>query len=584
MAKNTKFKSGGSSIAWRISLAVVVLLIGQVAVAQQSRSVGGGPSTSFTYNLPSERLGRNLGARFTSGSQFTTSAANTTYGNLLRASSFYTGLDSTARRTARIGRGGGLAKVLGLKVRSLDSLHFKNRARLVKLKEVGLRLAERLHRRDENAGEEFCTGFRPFVFPFGLRDKTKQFGYGFFCYLSLADGAIKDHKAYLDEFSNEAQQSIGEDRFLDTAEILVTGGQLPDQRSIANLYDPQLAALGNYLFNNRRYAKAAEAWAILAKRDPSSSLYKQAQALCLFASNDMVYAAPLVRQSLQSAAGWPDKGFFISGANLQDVFPNADDLAGSRKKLEALLEKRPDDANLNFLMAYIDLFHGNWPGAQKRLTALSKKGDNLAGVLLGLLNKNQVPTSLQRPTPQAVKKQLAQYTGLEEGPMTDAERSELLAALQEPKTHEDYMRRGDFRFFMGNYALAERAYRKATELKPEAPYSLFALAHARFATGEYCHAAKPLKQALALQPEWGLFEFRIQELYGSTEEYERHLLSLKRKVELRPQDLDSKFLLAYIHYFSGRYADTVDILVEILKNNSDYAEASYFLRLARLHE
>jgi hypothetical protein len=43
-----------------------------------------------------------------------------------------------------------------------------------------------------------------------------------------------------------------------------------------------------------------------------------------------------------------------------------------------------------------------------------------------------------------------------------------------------------------------------------------------------------------------------------------------------------KFLLAYIYYFSGRFADATDLLAACLRADPKFQEANYFLRLARL--
>jgi tetratricopeptide (TPR) repeat protein len=135
---------------------------------------------------------------------------------------------------------------------------------------------------------------------------------------------------------------------------------------------------------------------------------------------------------------------------------------------------------------------------------------------------------------------------------------------------------------MGDYAVAGEAYRAAHKLKADDPFALFAMAHAGFANGEYKPAIKCLGMALAKEPNWGLYEFRIQEFYGDTEDYQRHLKDLERQVQLRPKMADMKFLLAYVYYFSGRYADAVDLLSEVLQLDPNFAGANYFLRLARL--
>jgi tetratricopeptide (TPR) repeat protein len=91
-----------------------------------------------------------------------------------------------------------------------------------------------------------------------------------------------------------------------------------------------------------------------------------------------------------------------------------------------------------------------------------------------------------------------------------------------------------------------------------------------------------LKSALAIETNWGLYEFRLQEFYGDAGEYQRHLKGLERQVDLRPRLADMKFLLAYIYYFSGRYADASSLLAEVVRMDPKFEQANYFLRLARL--
>ena len=53
-------------------------------------------------------------------------------------------------------------------------------------------------------------------------------------------------------------------------------------------------------------------------------------------------------------------------------------------------------------------------------------------------------------------------------------------------------------------------------------------------------------------------------------------------MDLRPENEDMKFLLAYVYYYSGRYSDAARLLSEIVRTEPDFAQAGYFLRLARL--
>ena len=53
-------------------------------------------------------------------------------------------------------------------------------------------------------------------------------------------------------------------------------------------------------------------------------------------------------------------------------------------------------------------------------------------------------------------------------------------------------------------------------------------------------------------------------------------------MELRSQSAESKFLLAYVYYFSGRYADAGSLLAQVLRLEPAFKKADYFLRLAKL--
>jgi tetratricopeptide (TPR) repeat protein len=167
--------------------------------------------------------------------------------------------------------------------------------------------------------------------------------------------------------------------------------------------------------------------------------------------------------------------------------------------------------------------------------------------------------------------------------MTAEDRAQLLNLLRDgAASFEDQMRLGDFRFFMGDFTQAEECFRAAHKARPKDAFSLFALAHAAYANSEYKQALRYLEDALALEPNWGLYEFRLQEFYGDPGEYERHLKDLERQVQLRPRAADMKFLLAYVYYFSGRYADAADLLGEVVRLDPNLEKANYFLRLARL--
>lgn len=569
-------------VAWMVA-AGALLLAAPVAQAQYLHGVGGGPSTQFTQDLPSNNINRTLGDTlgFSTADRFTRRGGGegSSYLSVGRQINL---MRSTYAPTtmADLAVGPGIGPLMHMKFRTIASLNFEKRARFAKLRETTLALAERIRQVDEASLAKVSLSFRQFMFPFPIQDQPAQ-GYGFFSRTDLVGGATIDPDAFLAPFTQEVQQSLGDARFLDATQALLLGRPLPQGVTLEQFYDTQLAALANSLFNNGKYESAANLWAILAGRDPANATAARALGICLLASRQTKKAAPQLRQSFVLARGWPD-GLRITGSNLQDVFPSPQELASIRDELNAQLAKAPDDADLNFLMAFTDLFHGNWTAAEERLTKLAP-ADEVARGLLGRIKAGAVSPTVRRPAQASVRTLADELTGLEEPTMSPEARERLIAILESgPATFEDYLRLGDFRFFMGEYTRAGEAYRAAHKAKPEDPFAMFAMVHGAFANGEYRQAGRYLQSALALEPNWGLYEFHLQEFYGERKEFDDQVRGLERAIELRPRAADLRFLLAYIYYFSGRYADATDALVEVLRLDPAFQQANNFLRLARL--
>lgn len=567
-------------------VAAVVWAAAVPAWAQRGtlRDIGQGPSTGFFYRLPSNNINRTLGnsAGYMTSARFFDRPApqSASYLASPNINVFLQRNMSTTVTPQDLAPGPGLRPLTLVPVRSIDSLNFAKRGRFTKLKETMMALADRAKKTEGPSVGQLRFGFREFMFPFPLVDQP-EVGYGFFSRTDLVGGGTVKPDVFLAPFTDEVQQSLGEPAFLDLMEALLAGRPPAKGPQMEQLYDTQLAALGNHLFNNGRYATAAQAWKILADRDPTNATARRAYALCLLAAGEVPQAAAEVRRSLVLARGWPDK-VLIVGSNLQDVFRNPDDLADVRAEIEAQLARKSDDADLKFLLAFVDLFQGRWPEAQDRLAKLAA-ADEVARNLLAVMKRGGVAETIRQPTDPNVARLAADMTGLEEPALSPEARAELINALRNgPQSFEDHMRLGDFRFFMGDFTLASESYRAAHKARPQDPFALFAMTHAAYANGEYRQALRCLEKALAIEPGWGLFEFRLQEFYGSAEEYDRHLRNLERQVEIRSGSADLKFLLAYIYYFSGRYGDATDLLAEVLHLEPGFERATYFLRLARL--
>jgi tetratricopeptide (TPR) repeat protein len=561
------------------------LWIPTAADGQGLRDVGGGPSQQFIYYLPSSGINRTL-----SGSGLGGYASARDY--ISRPGPGGASYLAAPGIDVYMQRGGwgpvgaddlspGFAPSGMARVRSIDSMSFEKRGRFAKLRETTLALEERLRKSEPASLGQVSLSFRQFMFPFPMTD-APDIGYGFFSRLDVVGGGTVPPEAFLSPFSADVQQSLSDKRFLDLLQALVTTGRpAADGMKLEQCYDPQLAALGNYLFNNGRYAASATAWGLLTERNPTNVTARRALGLSLLAGRQMKRAAAELRRSMTLMPGWPDK-VKVTGSNLQDVFPNTRDLVDARGEVEAQLAKQPDDADLGFLEAFLDLFQGRWSAAEERLAKLAAT-DEVAKGLLALLKKKAVAETVRRPAGSALRRAADAMTGLEEPPLSPEARGQLIAVLRNgATTYEDYMRLGDFRFFMGDFTAAGESYRAAHKAKPDNPFALFAMTHAAFANSEYRQAVRYLEEALAIEPNWGLYEFRLQEFYGDAQEFERQLKNLERQAELRSQSADLKFLLAYIYYFSGRYSDAGDVLAQVLRLEPAFKKADYFLRLSKL--
>lgn len=555
-----------------VTLSAVLALCGTAAGQHQ-----------FSNELPSQRLGSKFFSGVTRGSQFSSRASESPTGPLavqfgVNPSGFGGNYTPTRFDFSDLRKDLG-----GLRLRTIESFALSKRARFVALQKVSLELAGKIGGQNLASPVDVRRSYFQFIFPFTLKDKPAKFGYGYFSAGCLSRGLIKDPDAFLAEFSEEAQGTISDETFLNGLASMVTTGKLPQGQSLDGFYDSQLAAMGNYLFSNRRYQAAAEVWLLLAKRDPQSSLYALAAGQSLFAARQFELASDQMRRSLPLADGWGKNEFHVAGCNLQNIYADVNDLAEARVTLEALAAKSPEDRKLGFLMAEIDLFHGLWDRAAKRLAGLAAAGDAEAAGLLAVMTSGRVDDSVRRPFAADTTLTAADVARMSTDVLlTPAQQKQMVESMIHPSTYKDYLTLGDFQFFMGNYALAAQAYGAAGKLAPDQPLIRFAEAHAAFANGEFPYAARRLKEGLTAEPNLGLYSFRIEEFFGNRLDLEKRLRDLERLVALEPENLNAKLLLGYVYYFDGRYGDASRLLGQAVKGPADFQMADSLLKLARL--
>ncbi len=472
--------------------------------------------------------------------------------------------------------------VVAARLKSLNSFALSERTRFSRLQQASLDLTALVGPQTLVRPKNSAQGFYQFIFPFGLRDKPAEYGYGYYSAAAIAQNLIPHPKDFLAEFSEEMQQTLADEKFLKAVAAMARDGKMPEGRRLEQLDDSQLAAMGNYLFSHRKFSAAAQAWLALAKLDPSSSLFAQAAGQALFAARRFPEASAELRRSLVVAKGWGTPDFHLSGVNLQSIYADTDDLAEARAGLEGKLNVEPNNAQLSFLMAYIDLFHGVWDRVEKRFTSLAAGGDNDAAKLLDVIHANRVAATIQRPLAEEAGMSPAGGPPASTVELTPAEHQTLVNAVLDPKTFDAYLTRGDFNFFMGNYARASDAYQTAVGLKPDSAIARFDQGHAAFANGEYDFAALTLRQALALDPNWGLADFRLAELFGNRQDLDQRILDLEHLNLLRHDNPAAQFLLAYVYYFDGRYEAAARLFAKVNAESPDYKVADPLLKLARL--
>jgi tetratricopeptide (TPR) repeat protein len=469
--------------------------------------------------------------------------------------------------------------VVAARLKSLNSFALSERTRFSRLQQASLDLTALVGSKALVRPKNSAQSFYQFIFPFGLRDKPAEYGYGYYSAAAIQQNLIPHPKDFLAEFSEEMQQTLADEKFLKAVAAMTKDGKMHEGRRLEELDDSQLAAMGNYLFSNRKFPAAAQVWLALAKLDPSSSLFAQAAGQSLFAARRFPEAEAQLRRSLVAAQGWGTPAFHLSGVNLQSIYADTDDLAEARAELEGRLNVDPKNPQLAFLLAYLDLFHGLWDRAEKRLTHLAAAGDDTAAKLLAVIHSNRVAATIQRPLDEEAGPASADAPQVE---VTPAERQPLIDAVLSPKTFEDYLTCGDFNFFMGNYARASDAYQNAVTLKPDSAIARFDQGHAAFANGEYDFAALNLRQALTMEPNWGLADFRLAELFGKRHDLDAQILGLEHLNTLRHDNPAAQFLLAYVYYFDGRYDAAAQLLAKLIAESPDYKFADPLLKLARL--
>lgn len=160
-----------------------------------------------------------------------------------------------------------------------------------------------------------------------------------------------------------------------------------------------------------------------------------------------------------------------------------------------------------------------------------------------------------------------------------------LDALQQNEAAVTWLEEGARHFKAGRYAEAADAFRQAMLLEPENAVPKFALAHALFALGDYGNAAFLIRRGMKILPDWPREGSSLHELYGKPGDLKEHVLALRVYLDLHPDDLDARFLLGYVAFFTGDLDGAEAAFSAVLAANPASVEAQAFLeRIAEIRK
>ncbi|MFQ5429183.1 MAG: tetratricopeptide repeat protein [Phycisphaerae bacterium] len=112
--------------------------------------------------------------------------------------------------------------------------------------------------------------------------------------------------------------------------------------------------------------------------------------------------------------------------------------------------------------------------------------------------------------------------------------------------------RGDKAFEAGRYREAREEYVGALVLAGDDASVRIALGLAEYALGAYADASQAIRRGVAASPRLAASGFDLKQVYGREADFEAHRTALVNFVEQHPADLEARFLLGFVHYFSGQ--------------------------------
>jgi uncharacterized protein HemY len=148
---------------------------------------------------------------------------------------------------------------------------------------------------------------------------------------------------------------------------------------------------------------------------------------------------------------------------------------------------------------------------------------------------------------------------------------------------ERFLDLGVAAFKNGEYGLAIRWFREASEADRAPPRAVFYLGQAYLAVGKYREAASVIRDGLDAQNRWPAHAFKPKaELYDNDVlEFKLHREHLEQAQKAAPKNADYLFLLGYWCWFDGQRDAAVDFFQQARVLAADPEAPDLFLRAAK---
>lgn len=128
-----------------------------------------------------------------------------------------------------------------------------------------------------------------------------------------------------------------------------------------------------------------------------------------------------------------------------------------------------------------------------------------------------------------------------------------------------------------NYQEAVEAYHKASGLNSGNALLKMGQAFSLLAVGDYESAASALRRALTLNPEWNEKPVLVATFYGDANDFSAHLARLDIYVKKYKENVEARFLQAYLYVVANRMNEAAELLAGILETQPNDLDATTLL-------